>query len=224
MNLELLNIATNVRRLREQHDLSQAQLAEAASVAERTIQRAEGRVSVKSDSLRRMADALGVPVDTLRKPPPLSEQGKRLTDEQKRWEVVQLQPIDRGKALVPILSGSHAMGFQSAELDNESDEDAVAAFEQVVRDWGDLLDELEPLQRRDAEKSLDAEIAELRNRGLAVTGARRRYRVRLGQGESPFTGKPLPEDPLPWDIAYIVVSRSERPTLALVRDRSGPLF
>ena len=37
------------------------------------------------------------------------------------------------------------MGFQSAELDNESDEDAVAAFEQVVRDWGDLLDELEPL-------------------------------------------------------------------------------
>ncbi len=63
-------LGDNIKKLREQQGLSQAELAEAAGVDSRTIQRIErGKSKPQPTNLRNIAKALGAPVHELQEPP-----------------------------------------------------------------------------------------------------------------------------------------------------------
>ncbi|MCC7253911.1 helix-turn-helix transcriptional regulator [Hyphomicrobium sp.] len=62
-------VAVNLKKCRDRLAWTQAQLAEAAGVSERTVQRAEDGESVSAETLSALAGALNVSLDDLRNAP-----------------------------------------------------------------------------------------------------------------------------------------------------------
>jgi transcriptional regulator with XRE-family HTH domain len=60
MNTELENLASNIKRLRDERDWSQTDLARRAGVGQRTVGNAEAGKNISMDSANRIAMALGV--------------------------------------------------------------------------------------------------------------------------------------------------------------------
>jgi len=136
--------AENIRRFREQRSWTQAHLAEAAALSERTVQRAEEGKPIGAESLQAIAGALDVSLDDLRRPPGQAEMEKIKS----RYSVVRLQRIERGADVGRVFGGAHAMNFDCPGVDSEAGEDAAAELEQELKDLMDLWSDLEPLQRR----------------------------------------------------------------------------
>src|SRR5438477_4609324 len=130
--------AENIRRHREQRSWTQAHLAEAAALSERTVQRAEEGKPIAAESLQAIAGAFDVSVEDLRKPPHQAEIEKIKT----RYRVIRLQRIERGADLGRLLGGTHALNFDSPGVDTEAGEDAAAELEQELKNWTDAWSDL----------------------------------------------------------------------------------
>ena len=91
-----------------------------------------------------------------------------------------LNRIESGHELFKIVSGCHGhYPYHSDELTDDEVE-LVGGFMQNVRDWGDLDDHLEPIERVRAGKALSDEVAELHEHGFQVFGAREKQQMRGG--------------------------------------------
>ena len=209
-------VANNVRVFREAKKWTQAELAIAASLSERTVQRIESGGPAGLETLRSLASAFDTDVDTLQMPPPSEQELAEFKKKMEKLEVVKLEPMLRGSDIGRILEGgSHAMCFETIRLNDDAQEDLVAELRQDLRDWGDLWSELEPIQRRDAEKGLSRYLGLLAEKGLQLGAGShvRQLRLKPPADTTPFT----------WNIIYFYVYLKSEPKLGIIVDKSAPI-
>ncbi|MFO0722860.1 MAG: helix-turn-helix transcriptional regulator [Myxococcota bacterium] len=205
------HIASKARLLRERRGWTQAQFAEIAGVSERTIQRVEEGRPAALETLRAIAAAFDLEVADLREnssPPAAAPDGGAPGD---RYEVIPLERLRRGSDLGRLLSGCHALHFAAPSLEDDASEDKAAALNQTLMDWLDLWGDLGPLERRNAEKSIQGDLDDLERRGLVATGGRRLVKAKSGS------------ELVSLDVAYVLVSKRSEVQLFAIYDRSQPV-
>jgi transcriptional regulator with XRE-family HTH domain len=205
------SIGANIRRLRQARCWTQEQLASAAQLDVRTIQRAEGGQLIAAETLQAIAGAFDEPLESLSLPPIDLE--KVAAAIQARYSIIALHPIDRATAMEPLLLGSHAFSYHKLGLTTDVDEDLAAEFEQLLRDTLDIWSDIEPIQRRDLVRHLQDKLDALREHGLVVTAGTQGLRPRMSTG----TGS------IVFHVIYVAVSPAAKPVLFLARDKAEPV-
>lgn len=91
-----------------------------------------------------------------------------------------LLPIESGHELFNLISGCH--GHYPYHSDTLSDEEVelVGGFIQNIKDWADIAEDLEPIEKLRAGKNLSDEIEELKESGFRVFGAREKQQMQGG--------------------------------------------
>ena len=212
-------IGQNVRRSREARAWTQEQLATVANVSVRTIQRIElGEVPPSADTLAGLASAFDASIDDLRRTPEEqaqleAEAVEQLKKIEERYEIVQVDQIERASHLSPRISGADALHFDNVDLNNEAEEDVVAAFRDNLRDCLDLWNEC-PESHRTWERGLQEQIETLNGLGLVVAAATNSRRLVLGNGD----GKAVQ-----FAVLYVVVSRVNDKRLFIAVDKRAPV-
>jgi transcriptional regulator with XRE-family HTH domain len=191
-------IAVNIRTLREAKPWTQAQLAEAADIAERTIQRAEEGRGLSAETLQAVAGALDVSVDHLRfdakeymseflgvprdEVTPELVAARIAAAEAKYWRI-PLARITTSSDMRPVFEAD-ALRFEAIALTEEA-QDIAAELHQWLRDLLDIGDEMGPQQQREFLKSAFELVERLQRAGCtAAIGLHRHSLVRRGGGES----------------------------------------
>jgi hypothetical protein len=111
---------------------------------------------------------------------------------------VMLQHIDTGKELMNILVDTLALHQNNPEPRSTEEAELIGAFFQNATDYRDILEDIEPSGRIQAEFSMSEEIAQRREAGLVVYAGKRNRVIEGGVGA-----------PAPWPVAYIVIYRSD---------------
>lgn len=161
-------IGPNIRRYREQRPWTQAHLAEAARISERTVQRAESGELMSAETLQAIAGALDVTVDDLRRLPNQDEidKAKKLAE---RYSVVRLARIERASELCRILDSTDAMNFEWVDPQSDAEDEAAAELEQHLKDMANIWSDLEPMQRHEAAADLQSLLDRIDSLGFVVT-------------------------------------------------------
>lgn len=212
-------IGQNVRKLRKARSWTQEHLAQAVNVTARTVQRIEsGEYPPSADTLLGLASALEVDVEVLRRTP--EEQTKAdaellqaVKDFEQRYDVVEMQRVERGSKLGSLLSSIDALCFDNPDLANEAEEDAVVCLKGLLSDCLDFWKDF-PEDHRDIEKDLQSAIDTLQELKLIVTAGVRPRRMQLKTGDTtPFT----------WQVLYVQVARETDAVGLLVLDKKAPV-
>jgi transcriptional regulator with XRE-family HTH domain len=182
-------------------------MAIAAGVDVRTVQRGEAGQPLSLESLRAIAAAFDTTIDGLRLS--TADLQKAIEEFKKNFVVIELSPLEQGRRLALLLDGVHAHLVHRAGDLSDTQADALAVFEQNLQDWLDLWHDLEPLQRRDAEKSLQEDIAALTSLDVHLSAACETLALNLGTGEA-----------MRFPTLYVAATVGDRPLGALVRDRN----
>jgi transcriptional regulator with XRE-family HTH domain len=160
-------IALNIRRLRQSRHWSQEELAAASGVDVRTIQRAESGRPLALESLKALAAGFDTTIDALSASP---EDVTRLLDEfREKYSLIGLRPLQAAADLQTFLPQADAFLLQRIGTMSDEQADEVAIFEQEFKDYGDLWRELEPVQRREAERHFQPIIERLWSLDLSVS-------------------------------------------------------
>jgi len=203
-NSTQLRVGTNLRSFRERLAWTQAQLAEASRISERTIQRAEQGESVSAETLQSLAGALDVSVDDLRSRP------KALQELAGKYHMIRLVRIERASDFGNLMpADALQVGYDGL---SEGQEDAVAELQQELQDLGDIWRDMGPLQQREALKDAHSYVVELEGMGLVVAAGTDLLRLKTSDGK-----------PFSMGVLRIVVSRSDEPKLFALRDRTAPV-
>ena len=203
-------IASNIRRLREARSWTQEQLAAAARLDVRTIQRAEAGRLLAAETLQAVAGAFDEPVASLSLPQVDAE--KLAASLHARHVFIHMELIDRASALEPLM-GSDAFSFHKLGLSSDAEEDAATELEQVLTDALNIWNDLEPLQRRDLVRDFQAEVDALRGLHLAVTAGIQTIREKVSNGRTSLL----------LHILYVAVSPMTKPALILAREKTEPV-
>lgn len=200
-------IGKNIRQHREERHWTQEELAIVAGVDTRTIQRAEGGHKVALETLKALSNAFEITIDQLSK----DKQDAAVAEFRAKYVVVNLQPVGQVGDLSKLF-GTHAYHFQRVGTFTDNQADAIAEFEQLVHDYGDLWDELEPLQRREAEKCIKSFIEKLLSLELAISAGTQSMKIRSTTG---------PSQPFHFSVLYIAFVPGRLPLRALVREKGA---
>jgi len=201
-NSAQLSIATNLRQFRERLAWTQQQLAAASALSERTIQRAEDRESISAETLQALAGALNVSVDDLRSPPKMAQ------DLASRYQVIKLTRLERASDLRRFMpADALEVGYEGL---NDEQEDAIAEFQQELKDCGDIWRGLEPLQQRETLKEMQNRLAELERLGLVIAVGTDLLRLRTDEGK-----------PFSMEVLHVIISKADEPKLFALRDKTA---
>jgi transcriptional regulator with XRE-family HTH domain len=195
-------VPVNLKTFRDRLAWTQAQLAEAAGISERTVQRAEDGESVSAETLSALAGALNVSLDDLRNAP------KAEQELAAKYHVIKLARIARAsdfRGLVP--ADALQIGYDGL---TDEQEDAVAELEQTLRDLGDIWRDLEPVQQRQALKEAQTHVAALEAMGLVVTAGTDLLRLKTDDGK-----------PFSMEVLHVVVAKADEPKLFALRDKTA---
>ncbi|MCA9602453.1 MAG: helix-turn-helix transcriptional regulator [Polyangiales bacterium] len=176
-------VSRNIRGHRENRSWTQAQLASAAGLQIRTVQRAEAGMGISSETLQAIAGALDVELDDLRvdsiaraelaralgvEPHEVTADllAKRIEEELAKHTKVPLHRISTSSDLRHAWGG---FGFVfSCEISDDRIQDAVATLKEMMVDIGDVADEIGATSLRQAEASAFECIESLAQLGCAV--------------------------------------------------------
>jgi len=200
-------IAANVRILRERLAWTQEQLADAARVNLRTIQRAEAAQGASKETLQALAGAMNVDVDTLRfdvvgaaaaqlgvsreeVTPELIERRKREFLEQ--HHIVKLVKIETSADLQVVTSATQ-INFDIRSKDDRV-LDVASHLEQDLIDLMNVGRGMEAPHRRACEVETFRHISRLRELGCVMSYGVMTGRMRIDEGRG-----------LPWTTLYLVV-------------------
>lgn len=200
-------IGKNIRRHREERHWTQEQFAMIAGVDTRTIQRAESGQRLALETLKAIASALEITIDELSK----DHQEAAIAEFHAKYSLVDLQPVEHAVDLSPLF-GTHAYYFHRHGTFTDTQADAIAELEQLVHDYGELWGDLGPLQRREAEKSIQPLIEQLLSVGAAVSAGVQSMRLRPTVGTS---------QPFQWTVLYVAVVPGRQPLRALIREKGA---
>jgi len=187
---------SRIRALREERLWTQEQLAEVSGIGLRTLQRAEQGESVSVETLKALGALFKIDADEL-----VAREGA----------AKKPRPPDHNLALLPRLVGASQIGeliqghgyvFSNDDPKTSNETEALAAFLDNLRDWGDVWGEIGPGERLKAAMGLREQLDELEALGFWAFGMKRPKLVQAGAG-----------DPLRWEVAYVVVVRAENPSI-----------
>jgi transcriptional regulator with XRE-family HTH domain len=205
-------IADNIRRLRSSRAWTQEQLTQAAALDVRTIQRAEKGHLLAAETLQALAGAFDEPVASLSLPTP--DIDRLVADFKAKTALITMTAVERASALGDLIGRAQAFDFERCGLASDVEDDAAAEFEQLIRDSLDLWNDLEPVQRRDVEKTIQGQVNALAKLNLTVTAGMERQRIRFGTGDNM---------PMEIGVLYIAVAPAARPALLLMRQKGGTM-
>jgi transcriptional regulator with XRE-family HTH domain len=207
--MDSIIIGKNIRQHREERHLTQEELAMIAGVDARTIQRAESGQKLALETLKAIASAFDTTIDDLSK----DQQDAALAKFRAKYSVIDLQPLEQGADLCRLF-GTHAYHFQRKGKFTDDQADSIAEFEQLVKDYGEIWGELEPMQRRDAEKNIQAVMERLLSLELAISTGVETMKIRFQTGTS---------EPFHCSVLYVAIVPGRQPLGALVREKGGPV-
>ena len=203
-------VGKNIRAHRERLAWTQEQLAAAAEVSVRTVQRAEEGHPIGAESLQSIAAALDVGVELLKtnlEDPAFQEAMRRA---QSRFVFIHLRPIARATEFRPFFPAD-AQQLDSVDAINEDAGDAIARLEQSLKDLGDLWRDLEPVQRHEALKELQVDIDKLTSLGMVITAGADTMRLKSQQSDIVFS----------LSVLRVVVAPAAQPKTFAVRDKTA---
>jgi transcriptional regulator with XRE-family HTH domain len=154
-------IALQVKFLRKMFQLTQENLAEAADLTTRTIEKVEsGRHRPDEQTLRSLARAL--------KPTP--EQEARTHAEMQRalreMVLVPTNPIHTAVDFMNAFAQRHAFRFDTSDVDKEEALEIAASISDYIRDLDDIWDDSSMSQRLDYARSVAALCKEIERHGF----------------------------------------------------------
>lgn len=199
------NIGKNIRQHREERHWTQEELAMAADIDVRTIQRAESGQNLALETLRAIANAFEITIDQLSK----ESQEEALAEFRAKYSVIELHPLEQASDLCQLF-GTHAYHFQRIGKFNDDQADLIAELEQSAKDYGEIWSDLEPSQQRDAEKSLQPLIAQLGSLDLAVSVGIQSMKLRSTTGTS---------QSFAFSVLYVAVVPGCQPLRVLIREK-----
>lgn len=80
--------------------------------------------------------------------------------------------VTTGKQLVDLISGTYAFSMDHDELSTEKEANMIGGFFQELRDWMDIIDEMEPVDRVKGAYNLTQLIQEVEQNGFFVFAGR----------------------------------------------------
>jgi transcriptional regulator with XRE-family HTH domain len=161
-------IATTVVLFRKIFDWKQFTLAHEAGVHERTVQRVERGEKVDDDSLRKIAKALRLGEPGLIGPRYISareELGAMAEGIHKDLMVTTADTFLSVKDAGSVLSAGHGYIVDDRAMPEEMSEQ-VAAFKDILQDWGDVYSDLSNTERLQACRSLLSELQQIEARAI----------------------------------------------------------
>lgn len=110
-----------------------------------------------------------------------------------------LTRLTTGKEVLNIVMHAYAFAMDHDELKSQEEVDLIGSFLQTVKDWGDLGDDLEPMDRTKAAFDLTGSLEELESAGFFVFGGRELQLIEGG----------IETEPSDWPIAILRVLRKD---------------
>jgi transcriptional regulator with XRE-family HTH domain len=207
-------IGTNIRQLREEKPWTQEQLAQAAALDVRTVQRAERGRGMSAETLQAIAGALDVSIEDLRFDV-LEKLGQALgvpRDEvtpelvaakaeeiRERYVFVPLTVV-RARADLDPIYGSMALSFDCKDSDDRV-RGMAAELESYLHDLMDVAGELDAVARWEMLEGAFALVEKLTAVGQAVA-----------VGLHHATLAPRNGSPMKWTVFFAVVCPASTPT------------
>jgi transcriptional regulator with XRE-family HTH domain len=143
-------IADRVKFIRKMHRLTQQNLADAAGVTTRTIEKVEsGRHRPDEQTLRSIARAAQLDVRYFKKPTP-EQQERQMADllrAQRKTVFAPINPIRTASDFVSALEHRGALRIDTSAVIEEEALDVAAAMADWIRDCGDIWEECYLSQR-----------------------------------------------------------------------------
>jgi len=107
--------------------------------------------------------------------------------------------VTTGKQLVDLLSGTYAFSMEHDELCTEEEVNLIGGFFQELRDFLDMIDEMEPIDRVRGTYSLTQLIQEVEQNGFFVFAGRE---IQILEGG-------ISDEPSNWPIALVRILRND---------------
>lgn len=101
---------------------------------------------------------------------------ERIRKEFRTSELVRLRS---GRQVANVISGTHFLYLQNDDPATEAEVDLISGFLQEVRDWGDILDDIEPGEHVRIEFRLGELLDEIEHAGWSVYGGKDRGRMKV---------------------------------------------
>ncbi len=120
--------------------------------------------------------------------------------------------ITTGKQLVDLISGTYALSMDHDELRTEEEVDLVGGFFQELRDWIDIIDEMEPIDRVKGAYDLTRLIHEVEQSGFFVFGGREIQILEGGVSDVPSN----------WPVALIRILRNDNDEIIPLAQNTSP--
>lgn len=209
-------LAENVRRLRTALVWTQAHLAEAARITERTVQRLESGGPVAAETLQAIAGAFDVDVRELTEPRVNEwspEEVQKLEGLKKRYSFVPLEVVERASQF-EVSQGSHGMMWNTVPLETHEQEDAAARLHESMTDVMDIANEVGPVNRLEAFRGMLQDVEALRNLGLVVA---------IGTHETRLKAVKEGDAPTRFSFLVVLLSKVSDPKTVAMLDKTKPL-
>jgi hypothetical protein len=91
----------------------------------------------------------------------------------------ELPRVTSGKQLAAIVGGAHFSYLESDELRDEAEVELIGGFIQELRDWGDIWNDLEPIDHIRTGFQLTERLREIESAGWTVYGSRENGKRRM---------------------------------------------
>jgi hypothetical protein len=113
-----------------------------------------------------------------------------------------LSRFSTGREILGVLVECHALSYNNDELTTQMEVELVGDFFQLIRDYMDLLPDMEPSTRISLEFDLTQKVKDIEGAGFYVFGAKEVQRLEGGLGK-----------PMPFPVFIIEVARQTNPTI-----------
>lgn len=191
-----MNMKINVelmKKLRTEKSWSQDELAMAASLSLRTVQRIEKDGNASLESKKAIASAFEIKASDF----DFNEERSAFSDQDSESFYFR---IDNGTKLSEIIGGAYAYRFNHDDPKTEEETDLLAWAAQSVQDWGDIWSDLEAGDKVKATFDLSNLIKELELNGFWVFGLRTNEEYPGIKGNK-------------WSVANVFLMREDNPKI-----------
>jgi len=150
MERDPLYIAEQVKFIRKMHHLTQENLADAAGVSSRTIEKIEsGRHRPDEQTLRSIARAVQLDISIFEKPTPEQEERQRadLLRAQRKNVFVPISPVHTASDFLSAFDQREGFRIDTSMVAEDDALDLAAAMADYIRDCGDIWEESYMSQR-----------------------------------------------------------------------------
>lgn len=162
-------IAHQVKYIRKMYRLTQENLADAAGLSTRTIEKIEsGRHRPDEQTLRSVARALKLDINYFEKPTPEQEARQRAEMERavRKIVLVPTDPIRTASDFLTAFDQRHAFRFDTPSVQNDEVLEIVASMVDWVKDLNDVWDDCSMSQRLEYARSFIELCSQLEPLGL----------------------------------------------------------